>query len=1642
MEGGRFPLRMAPASWLASVAICATAQTERMLMPLRTQEPPTAPFGLEAVAGFELRPASLAETVHVVVLADFLQPADLPQMRAALRQMLARLKQKEEFVAIVVRGPDIAPLPPARSLAAFERQFSEALGEAGQSPGAPLDVAALYDLIVSLIPEAGPAWSRMLLAGRLPAPPEAVLQDYVHARLARHLSQARVWLSVWPPQPVPWLPVTEVPDGARLFEVEWTPASVPEGFEIRSLLVGGLRRPYLATAPDFSLPTFTQLTQFMAAVERASRPEAGRAELEALRQHLGVSPSWTPAWRAGAALAERLGDLREAAFFLEGLTRRLPEDKELLRRYALALARSAPAARAEPVLRRAAEAFPGDAMLWELLSRSRIEQKDFAEAHAFARRSLDLNPNNVTLWWIAADLARDLGNSSAEREALRAALDQEPHRADRRARLIALALEAGDGPQARRALEEAEGRTQDDTAILEAYAEAWERLGEPARALPLWLRSVDVDARFEKGHASVARLLGASGDWERSLAAARRGLERLPDSAALQLAHAQALWQLGRSQEARKAIRAASNRIPDLRLARLRAEIEDLFGGPEAAAAWGRYLELLNAEGAAEEEREAAKRRAIFTALRDGQLEAAAGWMGMSNSDGARRRHTTGETVVIPGGVKLLQFLSGIGGPADPGEYLVAFSRAVAQRSEAITAQDWKRQTEPLLEHYARLAQLRAMFKTAPTGTPIVLEAFSKTGAQRTRKVLELLGYRLRTSRGRVVIEARLDKEDARRQGLAAALQFDERAAAAALQAGRPFTIDVRDDLAPVVLGEGVWTEFLERYSNPLGFAGMLMLEPRLARVYAGLSAANRAAAAALVKRIGLQRLIAEYSGLVFLFGPALTLDGDGKCRVPGGEAAEPVWQALTGVSPRDGPRFLEALIRKDDGMALAYFATLHGVMPGRRRWFLSSARRARLFYDLLKEAPEWQGGAGKGVRKSPIVELFRNLPFAEDGRVRFPGGPQVWQAAHGVSELDRVERLAKRARRAQPAEEEAILARMARRRYEAAAAHFSQLENFLAVAQVEQALGRELEPREALILSQQFAPYEWAFPFLTALPSLGEREFQEFFAWTRTVDTGDTVKANFSLGLMGNVALLTGLLVRSGKLDSGTAASVFYELCQGLRRAEEMEAQGSAAVQALKVLAAALKAPPAGFQAAVEDALFGPPHTLLGQKRRREYRKVLDLQKAPGVDLILAAFEALESAGKGVVEAREAAAAIEKCLPALSVIPFARGARPPPELKKQVEIWQTRDVVEAVRSLREKASRRRPNLRDLERASLEARRALTPWLELALRGLVMSFYLRPEDLPVSEDPLLLRKYQYYPGRDVASSVFPAPNLKVDSAAAGAVPAGSLAGIAQVAGRIAMVGAPGAGGFAEAVEAQQLGAIRNALFWRLRDEDLRAAHLSVLAGKEWVVEAASDEAEARALGEAAAGLVSPERLARLERLLGRLRSSTALSIGAHEYIETWQAVWEALSVSDLYWLGRRRSRGSDRSVVWRALSRLPAGAHEGPVHELGILPLEHARSGVPRLLQLAPYEDYGAQLLPQRTSERLAEFTLSLACAVDQAGLEAEAVGLLAEPVARLLLPRLEMSDPADFRSAVQLWKQIQPGELMSLWEQEVSKGS
>lgn len=1634
----------AVALFLAFGACLLPLRAERILVAAPKQGLPTdlLSFGGRAVLP-EAHPAILSDSTTVVVLADRLDSSEREEMIWWLRRRFSSLRRKDSLAVMVARGELLERLPVARSFTALEQNLRAALsGEEGaaQEPVGPL---RLYEVLAAAIPPGREEWSELVWVGSLPPVPDGFLRDYVSARLLRLLGEARVCLSLWPPQAAPWLPAIRGLPSGKVVEIRWEAEAVHFGFEIHRANYNGLPLPYLASEPGFPLPGFEALGRLAAAVSAAREDSAGPVQLAALRETIAVFPNWVEALSIGAALAERLGDWASAASFLAALNRQFPGDESILRRYAVSLSESAPPEAAEPVLRRALEAFPRDAELLEHLARSRIAQNDYASGYKFLRETLEVNRKDAALWWMAADLAHRLNDAAGERETLREALRLEPNRAERRARFIALALEADDKAEALEALLAGEGTVPEETSLLEQYARAWEAVGEPSRALQLWRRAAAVDRKFETAYLSIARLSATMGDWEQSLKATLDGLAECPDSSQLHVARGRALLELGRPQEARTAVREATRRLQDVALLRLRAEVEDLFGGDQAGEAWDRYLEALKAEESGASERERALRQAVFSALRDARVAQAVRLMGLPEEEVTAELDPRTNAVLIPGGFKVLRYLSGFGGPNDPEAYLIAFARGVAAQAAA-SESEWEKRTEILIEHYERLLKLRRFGQTAGLVTTVTIQTGSEADRDRARRILELLGYRLRRHRGALRLEVPDEKAFAIRQHLGAALELDERRIAQAIEGGQPFRFVVTDEVAEVVLGEKAWSEFLARHRNPLGFAGMLAKDPRAARLYAGLASTGPGVAEMLAQRLGLRRLAGEYADLLFLYGPALALEGAGRCPVPGGESAEAVWHELAGVSPREGPRFIESLLRKHDGDLLAFFSLLHTVTPERQRWFLRTAERARSFYELMRDAPEWSRGADRRVRKSPIADLFRDLPLSDDGRVQFPGGPEVWQVARGTGELSGIARLAKRAQRAKPAEEEAIVERLARERYRVVDLR-SQLENFLAVAQIEQALGRELEPRESLILSHQFARYEWAFPFLTALPALGEREFLAFFSMLAAIPD-DKIEANFILGLWENIVLLEGLLIRAGRLSAPDSASIFLSLCEDLRRAANREARGAAGAKALRSLAAAIGAGPGRLQQVVEDAIFGPANGALGERRRNAFRKVLELQRIPSIDLLLALFSAAESASRGVREAQEAANAIEQALPALVVLPPPRNARLSPLVEDYLKSWKTTELARSARNLRARAARRRPNPRDFERLSAELRRDLTPWLELALRGLVLGLYLRPEDLPVSDDPMLLRKHQYVELRDSRLGYFPPPEFATgvtQASAIGGIPIGSIAGFAAIAGRIAGAGRRAAGHNAEAVEARQLGAIRNALFWRLSAEDLRAVHLAVLAGREWVAEAAHSAEEAERLLKASTGLVSAERQSRLAQVLARLRSahSGETLTGSRQYAGLWEAAWETLSVSDLYWLGRARPQGSDLAVAWTALQRFPERyLDRGAVHELGIVPLVISRSFVPRLRPLPPYEEYTVRMMPDHLAERLAELPLSLACAVDQAGLPAEAVGLVAESYARRLLAQLEMADPWDFSPVLRLWRQVTASDVAAAYAQEANR--
>jgi hypothetical protein len=228
----------------------------------------------------------------------------------------------------------------------------------------------------------------------------------------------------------------------------------------------------------------------------------------------------------------------------------------------------------------------------------------------------------------------------------------------------------------------------------------------------------------------------------------------------------------------------------------------------------------------------------------------------------------------------------------------------------------------------------------------------------------------------------------------------------------------------------------------------------------------------------------------------------------------------------------------------------------------------------------------------------------------------------------------------------------------------------------------------------------------------------------------------------------------------------------------------------------------------------------------------------------------------------------------------------------------------------------------------------------------------------------------------------------------------------------------------EWVVQSQLGSIRGTDWRKLRDADLRLFHLTVLAGREWIVEAARRPELLRDLEEDTFGLLS---LARRADLLAGLAA------------RDWRTVWDSVTLSDLYWLGsvyRTRYKTDPwRSPVTIALRRAAAGSDGSPLHLLGShLPVTTGCSH-PHLRRAAPYEEFERRMFPADLGERAAEFKLYLAQQMDRAGIPAAALPAVAESVARASFQNLRMTDMRDWHSVLAAFANVNGSTILDALE-------
>lgn len=1072
------------------------------------------------------------------------------------------------------------------------------------------------------------------------------------------------------------------------------------------------------------------------------------------------------------------------------------------------------------------------------------------------------------------------------------------------------------------------------------------------------------------------------------------------------------LENLGDLYSARRLLGQRARESNNVELLRRWAHLEDWYGsaGPQA------YLALAGALSGGGDTGELIEvcRRGLEVSLREEQFDTARQFAAKLTALGENREadllgsnaRTAGEHVEILGGVDALHFLVLGKGKTNPERVLVDLSRHLASM---YAGSDFQRESQMIRRYFERLSAMAALGRRENDHVAVVLSLSDSAAKQRTQKLFNILGLKIRHLKGRIAIEAAEGKSQVNKQDTVAALAVDEGGIEEALAAGRAYELDIPIDQVPAFPDFSAWKRaFPEHAHGAGGLIELLASDRRAAQLYVALNVMDRTSADMLVKSVSLRTLAERYSAGLALFSSALAITG-GRAEVPGGLSAESVWQQLCGISPAAPVSFFEALLNRDDGRLLAFFYTLSQLDSEHQRFFTRSIDRTKKFYTLFRESPQMHASGERRVDSSSFLEFLREVPLNDDGTVNFPGGPEVWMVAKGHSEsAASVSKLTRKlARTAAPDDEDAILMRLARTAYKSQAGTSSELSNFVAVARIDAERERRLSAQEALLLAQSYSTFGDLYPYFMELGDLEAVDYQAIFALISKVETFDLATANMRFGELHSFFAMLCIAKQSRLLNPKDVAAVLRNGIERYTKASDGAAWTLASLSAIDDLAgfARKQSGSASRDDEIRDLLAGSSRQGSADpaySREKAYREVLAVQKVPRLDALFgiqAALGKLPGNAAGIKEIEEQVSAFDVMSAATPVAG---------EMRRCLERYKTKDAQATISKLRAKLQKRKRNAVEIETVSSELLAELEPWAELAMAGQIYARYLDASDVLVSEDPLLLRKHEFIAieaGTGKRRWLTPAV-LKTSNGDGGSYFEGGFADFSMAAGHARAVGNHIGGLNGEPFAAAVFASIR-ATDWRtLRASELQGFAATVRLTREWIIESATSDAMLMSIDQQSRGLVS---LTRRKALIEGIR------------MRDWPSVWESVSISELYFLGNSLIELAPRDIWSRQalLAMRQRAGKLGDLQVLGQVAPDLSGCGAPHLRRYDPYEDYERHILPMHLAERTAEIKLRLAWVADSAAWKPDTLAAIAGPAADAAMKHLELRDAWDWEGAL-----------------------
>jgi hypothetical protein len=1627
----------------------------------------------------------------VLVLSDTLTAESFEAFRKALLNLHAGLPRGMEITLAVLGGQDIRKAGPYKTRAQLQPALAE-MASLVPDQALSVDPVRLYTVAAKSAAQLGGGWQHVLVAGSLPEVPAEVRQ-YLVAFSVQAFASARVRVGWWPlaAASVDWLePVRLATAGSNMLdegkdflaalkaeapkpptrkpaeavemmaaaELTWTPPAAPKAgfvlYQAAITLGPDVSRviPLIVTSPGSEAPEPEMVVRLEKAIADA-RPVAGEAKpasdrfeqgAQNIELALSINPGDPRALRLGADLYGRAGRFSQAAPLLIALTGLDPENGPLFNELGETQYSRQQFDAAETALRRARELNLKTARNAEQLARIRLMKKDDVGALPLMAESLEGEPKNQPLWLERADAAERIKDLDQKSLALERAFALGGLFVERRLGLTEQYLQRKQPEKALVHVDRLSSELPKEAAIREQLATFYERLDRPGRALELWQRTLEADPARELAHFRVAWLYLDGKKHTEGLAAAVAGLKVAAGSDRLHLARNDALEGLGQLYTARHRLNEAAASSKDAALLTRAAERADAYS-QQASGAYQRLAEHLNKTAPASAEHKAALRRGLIVALRDNDTAAAkyfrtalttAGdtqFIGQYSpaQEAPERREAGGIRLV--GGAAALAEIAHASISLQPDDFMEGYARSTANILSASDKKVVDLFTEEIHAHFERVLALSNMGQKGPNGTVITLKVDGKESRKATERVLSLLGWKMKSGKQGVLLEAAEKGDKAKRHATTAALALDEVGMKEALEKGKPFQIEIPREWVRTFPDEAQWKAALYAKENPPGgLAEVLSTDARAAKVFAGLNGMEEEAARELLKAVPLKTLVEKYPDLTFAFAPALGVH-QGQAVVPGGKSALAIWTKLAGASPTNASQFFRALLDKDDGRVLSYFASLSQLNRAHQEFFTKTPQRVSRFYDLFSNMPELRSRVGRLSSDSPFLDFMRNVPLNSDGKVDFPGSPEVWMVAKGQSSAAKLTK--KLNRTAAPDVEDEILIRLSGTKYKTGAARRSELDNFIAVSNIDRFRQEPMDESTALLLAQQFAEFEPIFPHFSLLTALNQGDYQAVFTAAATLKGKDRLDQNRLLSIFAPMLEILARMESTGSLPPAEAAKLLRGMCDAVARSLQPGQWSSAALDVLRAALARPRSSAANPDEALSSllleshrpvALEAAGHQVsrdAGAVQRAAYQKVLELQQVPTLQSLLAIDQAARDIGAGKGDAAPHLKVIEAAIPQLPVVEVPKTLQVSGKVKENLLSYRPKRVQELVAELRQRTARKKANLKDIQKTAAELLDEIAPLTGTALTGRVYALYLGPDDMPISEDPLLVRKHEYVSLMSTlgVENGFGISEFHIDSAKAGSYFKGSFGTFAQAVG-VAIAGAAKAGGDGEAMVAAQLASLRATQWSWLRDEELRLAGQQIRLAREWIVQAASDPARLDEIETDTLGLLSLTR-----------RADLIKAISARD----WPRAWRSITLSELFHLAPRlaaRHAGlpwaSPLAASWK---QAVAAARPERIRWLGLMAPALCDCSQPVLAPAAPYEALARQLMTQPVAQRSAEFKLYLAYAADSLGLPAPALAELAEPLARLSFQKMKFADPRDWASALAGYAALTEAEI---WEE------